>query len=49
VAQPIRQTHGTAEDGDSLVTYKFLTGSDMSTFVTSGTVTIEYSFDYEAA
>lgn len=49
VAQPIRQTHGTLEDGDSLVTYKFLTGWDMSTFVTSGTVTIEYSFDYEAA
>jgi hypothetical protein len=48
-ARPVRQTHGTAEDGDSLVTYKYLTGSDMSTFVTSGTVTIEYSFDYEAA
>lgn len=49
VAQPIRQTHGASEDGDSLVTYKYLTGSDMSTFATSGTVTIEYSFDYEAA
>lgn len=49
VAQPIRQTHGAAEDGDSLVAYKYLTGSDMSTFITSGTVTIEYSFDYEAA
>ena len=49
VAQPIRQTHGVAEDGDSLVTYKYLTGSDMSTFVTSGTVTIEYEFHFEAA
>ena len=49
VAQPIRQTHGVAEDGDSLVTYKYLTGSDMSTFITSGTVTIEYEFTYEAA
>ena len=48
-ALPVRQTHGASEDGDSLVTYKYLTGSDMSTFATSGTVTIEYSFDYEAA
>ena len=49
VAQPIRQTHGASEDGDSLITYKYLTGSDMSTFITSGTVTVEYSFAYEAA
>ena len=49
VAQPIRQTHGVSEDGDSLVTYKYLTGSDMSTFITSGTVTVEYNFSYEAA
>ena len=48
-AQPIRQQHGAAEDGDSLVTYKYLTGSDMSTFITSGTVTVEYEFTYEAA
>jgi hypothetical protein len=49
VAQPIRQTHGVSEDGDSLVTFKYLTGSDMSTFVTSGTVTVEYNFSYEVA
>ena len=48
-ALPIRQTHGVAEDGDSLVTYKYFTGADLVTFFTSGTVTIEYSFTYEAA
>lgn len=48
-ALPIRQTHGVAEDGDSLVTYKYFTGADLVAFFTSGTVTIEYSFTYEAA
>ena len=48
-ALPVRQTHGAAEDGDSLVTYRYLKASDLVIFATSGSVTIEYEFHYEAA